>query len=188
MAIIAAGIVLTVLPLGSAAVALVGFVGIWFGMFIGMQRSPAVIRRWATLMVAIGVWFALAAVSGSLARWTEGSAGRASRRGEPSHVEAQGANLQAEVRFTGAQFLISNHSRQPWRDVSIVVKGQPATSSYALQAGRIEPGATMTLSPARLTGPDGAPFNPVRTKPHQLVLSARLGESGPPGSYEVEWQ
>jgi hypothetical protein len=187
IAIIVAGVALTVVPTGSAAIALLGLAAIWGGMFVAMKRSPAVIRRWATLMVAIGAWFALAAGSGSLALWTAGSAARGSQRGEPARVVTEGANLQAEVRFTGAQFLISNHSRQPWEDVSIKVTGQPAGNPYELHAERIAPGETMTLVPSRLLGPNGAPFNAVRTKPHQLVLSAHLGDTGLSGSYEADW-
>jgi hypothetical protein len=102
-------------------------------------------------------------------------------------VSAEGANLQAEVRFTGAQFLISNHSRQPWQGVSIRVNSEPSGGGYVLHADRVAPGATMALAPSRLVDPAGAPFNAVRTKPRDLVVSASLGDSGASGSYEVRW-
>src|SRR5262245_6502478 len=120
LGVLIAGIALTVAPVGSAAVTLFGFVVIWGGLIGFMRRAGTTMKYWATLMVAVGVWFGLAAASGSLARWAPEAQVAATTSG-PARQAATGADLKADVRFTGDELLIANRGRQPWQDISIAV-------------------------------------------------------------------
>jgi hypothetical protein len=188
LALLVAGVGLTALPAGRADIAFAAFAMLWGGFYLMAHRSGATIRRWATLMAACTIWFGIGVASGSLGRWAGSAGAPAAARSEPAHVVTRGADLQAEVRFTGAQFLITNHSPQPWQDVSITVSGAGTGGSYGLHLDRIGPGETMTVQPSRFAAADGQVLNPVRTRPHTLVIAGKEGDGGPEGSYEVGWQ
>lgn len=181
-----AGVALTTLPLGRADVAIAGFVTIWFAFYLFMRRAGPTLRYWATLMAALGGWFVLASVSGSLARWTHRDDAPVVQALEPAKVTTTGADLKADVRFTGEQFVISNKGRQPWEDISLSLKAATAPG-YTLHVDRVAAGRTLTVPPSRFVAADGQAFDAARVKPQSLVIAAHVGNTGPGGAIEVRW-
>jgi hypothetical protein len=188
MLIVVIGVALTTIHVGRADVALSGFVAIWAGLILVMHRSVVTLKYWATLMAAVFAWFFLVSASGSLALWAPAGATGTAAASDTTRGVTSGADLNADVRLTGAQFLVTNNGPSSWRDISLQLTGGSPSDVYATHVDEVAPGRTIALSPARFARADGQTFNAVRTRPRSLSLSARRGDSGRRGTYEVRWQ
>ena len=180
------GVALSTLPLGGAAVAFLGLVAFWFGLYLFMRESAKTIRWFATPMIAVFGWFVLVSGSGSLARWTPNAEVVAASRAEAVQATTSGADLHADVRLTGAQFLVTNNGQTPWTEIVFTLTGSDA-KTYTLRMDRIEAGRTTAIQLPRFTTPDSHPFRMATTKPQALTLEAQGGNSGR-GTYTVRWR
>jgi hypothetical protein len=185
--IVIIGIALTTVHAGRADVALSGFVVLWAGMIVYMWRSVTTLKYWATMMAAVFAWFLLVSVSGSMALWAPGST-ETTASSETAAGVTTGADLKADVRLTGAQFILSNRGDSAWRDISLQLTGSSPADVYAAHLDEVASGGTIALSPARFARPDGQTFNAVRTRPHSLSLSALRADTGQRGTYEIRWE
>lgn len=184
LAVLVVGLVLTVVPAGSAAVAIAGCAAIWFGLYLFMKESAKTIRWFATPMIAIFGWFILASVSGSMARWAP--AGKAAEiRTEPVQTSSSGATLDADVRLTGAQFLVSNQGQQPWTHVMLSLTGTDG-ASYMAHLDQVGAGQTTVVQLSRFAASDGHVFRTATTKPQALTIDATVGTAA--GTYTERWR
>lgn len=180
------GVVLAVVPAGSAAIAIAGCAAIWIGLYIFMRESARTIRWFATPMIAIFGWFILISVSGSLAGWAP--SGKAATVGtEPVQAATSGASLDAAVRLTGAQFLVTNRGHQPWTEVMLSLTGSDR-ATYTTRADRIDAGKTAVVQLSRFVASDGHPFRTATTKPQSLTIDARTEPNEQRGTYTVRWR
>lgn len=181
-----AGVVLSVVPARSAAVAIAGCVAVWLGLYVFMRESARTIRWFATPMIAVFGWFILVSASGSMAGWAP--SGKAAAIGtEPVQATASGASLDADVRLTGAQFLVTNRGQQPWTDVVLSLTGSDRVA-YTTRADRVEAGQTVVVQLSRFAARDGHPFRTATTRPQALTIDARAGTGEQRGAYTVRWR
>ena len=87
---------------------------------------------------------------------------------EPGYVD-----LNAQVRFTGTQFVIVNEDSFDWLDVKLEVNPGTLSKGYELRVPRLEAGATYTVGVMQFTKSDGTRFNPVTTNRKASPSSVR---------------
>jgi ABC-type nickel/cobalt efflux system permease component RcnA len=183
LAVFIVGLVLTIVPTGSAAVTLAGCAVLWLGLYLFMKESTKTIRWFATPMIAIFGWFIIASASGSMARWAPaGHAGAV--EAEAAQPTTTGAALNADVRLTGAQFLVTDRGQQPWTDVSLSLTGSDH-GAYETRIDRVDAGQTVVVQLSRFATADGHPFRTATTKAQALTIEAHAGVGGEPGTYTV---
>jgi hypothetical protein len=180
------GVVLAIVPARSAALAIAGCAAIWIGLYIFMRESARTIRWFATPMIAIFGWFILISVSGSMAGWAP-SGQPATVGTEPVQATTSGASLDADVRLTGAQFLVTNRGHQPWTDVMLSVTGSDH-AIYTTRADRVDAGQTAVVQVSRFVASDGHPFRTATTRPQSLTIDARTATNEQRGTYTVRWR
>ena len=187
LAVLLLGAALATIPLRRADVALLGLIVIWIGLYLFMRQAGPTLRYWATMMAAGALWLILVSVSGSMALWSPKGETTAVRA-EPAKVIASGAELRADVRVAGEQLQISNRGQQPWQDIDLSLNGAPNAGGYRVHMDRVAAGRTITVMLSRFVGAKGQTFDVSHARPQSLAISARLGESGQTGAYEVRWQ
>lgn len=186
LALFVIGVVLAVVPARSAMVAIAGCAAIWIGLYLFMRESARTIRWFATPMIAVFGWFILISVSGSLAGWAP--SGKAATAGtEPVQATTTGASLDADVRLTGAQFLVTNRGQQAWRDVVLSLAGSDH-ATYTTRADRVDAGQTAVVQLSRFAASDGHAFRTATTRPQSLTIEARTGTGEQRGTYTVRWR
>jgi hypothetical protein len=100
---------------------------------------------------------------------------------EPGYVD-----LNAQVRFTGTQFVIVNEDSFDWLDVKLEVNPGTLSKGYELRVPRLEAGATYTVGVMQFTKSDGTRFNPVTTKPKSFSVFCATPNKGT-GYYYGGW-
>lgn len=91
--------------------------------------------------------------------------------------------LVATVRKSGANFLITNDSTQPWFDVTLVLAG--GAQEYRLQIDEVDAGRTVRAAAPQFVDANGVAFDALHAMPRTLIVSAEIGEGGPTGVYAV---
>lgn len=79
--------------------------------------------------------------------------------------------LQAHVRFTGTQFIISNNDDYDWTNVKIEINSGVLRGGYEYKAQRLEAGHSYTIGAMQFTKGDGTRFNPITIKPKEVFIS-----------------
>jgi hypothetical protein len=102
--------------------------------------------------------------------------------GSPPDFES----LDAEIRFDGYQFRITNQGDFAWREVSIDLNGGLAHSGYLHSPGTIVAGQAHTVSATAFRNAKGGRFSPVTDSPDQMTITCRL-ENGKTGRYTKRW-
>lgn len=185
LALVVLGLALTIAPIGRADVAIAGFAALWAGLVTFMRPSGPTIRYWATLMTALGVWFGVAAASGSLTQWT-GSATVATAL-PTAETTITGSDLRADVRVVGPQVVVSNRSQRAWQEISVELTGDADPSMmFVAHLDRLAAGRTITLAASRFTTPDGRAFDMATSRPRTLLVTATVGE-GEIGTHRLTW-
>lgn len=94
--------------------------------------------------------------------------------------------LNAAVRFTGTQFVISNNDSFDWKDVKIEINSGLIKGGYEYKTGLIEAKKTYTIGAALFAKSDGTRFNPFVIKPQNVTISATTpsGRAYYTGSWE----
>lgn len=186
LAVTAAGVGLTVTPIARADASFAGFVLLWIGLFLFMRQSGPNLRYWATLMVAVVIWVSLATISGTLARVGAASGTHASEA-TPAQTRTEGVDLRAEVRFTGAQFVVANRGNKPWREIVLSLHAEKSPDVYKVQLERLAAGRSATVQLSRFATSDGHTFSTDLGGPRSFVIDASTGDTGEHGTYEARW-
>src|SRR5258707_15670328 len=114
------GIGLTASPTGRVGIALVGLAVLWAGGMVAGRRLGPMVRFGGSFFLASAIWAALGfGVPGSFSRWPKDEAAEAATGGALAPTTAAGDQykglvaLNATVRSTGAQLVVTNDSAQP---------------------------------------------------------------------------
>ncbi len=96
-------------------------------------------------------------------------------------------DLNAAIRFTGSQFVISNNDNFDWTNVKFDLNRPGIFSSgYVFNTARIEAGNTYTVGAMQFAKDDGTRFNPITTKAQKLWISCDTPRGT--GLYSGKWQ
>ncbi len=99
---------------------------------------------------------------------------------EPLYID-----LNASVRFTGTQFIITNKDSFNWRNVELEINPGLLKSGYKLNAGLMSAGETYTVGAMQFAKPDGTRFNPLSIKPQSISISCDTPKGK--GFYSGKW-
>ena len=100
---------------------------------------------------------------------------------EPLYID-----LNASVRFTGTQFIITNNDSFDWRNVELEINPGLLKSGYKLNAGLMSTGETYTVGAMQFAKPDGTRFNPLSVKPQSISISCDAPKGK--GFYSGKWK
>lgn len=79
-------------------------------------------------------------------------------------------SLNADVKFTGTQFVITNNDTFDWPNVKLELNSRGFKSGYILRADRLEAGKKYTVGAMQFAKPDGERYNPVTHKAQQFTI------------------
>lgn len=94
-------------------------------------------------------------------------------------------DLNASVRFTGTQFVITNNDSFNWTNVELEINAGVLKGGYKLNAGLMNAGETYTVGAMQFAKGDGTRFNPLMTKPQSITISCDTPEGE--GFYNGKW-
>jgi len=95
-------------------------------------------------------------------------------------------NLNASVRFTGTQFVITNNDTFNWRNVKLEINPGLLKSGYKLNVALIKAGETYKIGAMQFAKGDGTRFNPFLTKPQSISISCSTPKGE--GFYSGGWE
>ena len=104
-------------------------------------------------------------------------------RGRGNSSSASIVDLNTNVIFTGAQFIIQNNDPFDWRNVELKVNSK---SGYILKVGRMVKGERYSVGAMQFTKSDGGKFNPFTHKP--LNISIWCDTPKGRGFYYGKWE
>lgn len=100
-------------------------------------------------------------------------------KGKPSPFEVstppaptRRTELNAEVRFTGTQFVITNKESFDLTNVKMEINGGLFSGGYELKHNRMKANDTYTVGALQFADSDGKRFNPFQMKPQKFTISA----------------
>jgi hypothetical protein len=183
------GIGLTAWPSGQVGIALVGLALLWSGGIVAARRLGPMVRFGGSFFLASAIWAVLGfGVPGSFSRWPKDDAAEAATGALPPTTPAGDrykglVALNASVRSTGAQLVVTNDSTQPWADVKLTIVGS-GSEEYDVELEGIGAGQSVNVPVNRFATPKGTRFNPQRGAPGRtLIVTAEIGAGGPTGVY-----
>jgi len=91
--------------------------------------------------------------------------------------------LDAEVRFTGTQFVIRNNGAVLWEDITCEVNRGSFTHGYLLHIDSLRPGDQVTVGALAFAQADGTRFNPFAMKPRTIDVVATVSAGGRRGMW-----
>lgn len=105
-------------------------------------------------------------VAGILATGTSdsGSSARTER------TAPQTVDLNASVKFTGNQFVITNADSFTWSNCKLEVNSKVFSSGYKYEGATLRAGETYTIGAMQFANSDGERFNPFTHKPQSFSL------------------
>ena len=102
-------------------------------------------------------------------------------------IETAVTGLDAVVKFSGTQFVITNKGASDWVNVKMEINGGIIRGGYALKHWRIGAGQTHTAGALTFAKGDGTRFNPLLMKPRNFDIYT-LDENGIiKGSWHGGW-
>jgi len=179
---------LTAWPSGQVGIALAGLALLWIGGTIAARRLGPMVRFGGSFFLASAVWAALGfGFPASFARWqkeeTAASTGGALQPATLTDDRYKGlVALNATVRSTGTQFVVTNDSTQPWQGVNLTIVGADS-QEYDFQLPELAAGQSANAPAMRFTTSRGSHFNPQRAMPRTFIVTAEIGAGGPTGVY-----
>jgi hypothetical protein len=183
------GIGLTAWPSGQVGVAIAGLTLLWVGGVIAAWQSGPMIRFGGTFFLASALWAALGfGFPASFNQWPRDEAAAASTGGAlPAATLTDDrynglVALNASVRSTGMQFVVTNESAQPWQDVTLAIVGTDS-EEYDLHLPELGAGQSANALAIRFITSRGGRFNPLRSMPRTFIVTAEIGAGGPTGVY-----
>jgi hypothetical protein len=184
------GIALTAWPSGRVGVAMAGLTFLWVGAMIAARQSGPMIRFGGTFFLASALWAGLGfGFPASFDRWPADPGGTSSAGPLPAATLTDDrykglVALNATVRATGTEFIVTNDGAQPWQDVTLSIV-DASSEEYAFRLPALEAGQTTNASALRFTTSRGSRFNPRRSMPRTFIVTAEIGAGGPAGVYAV---
>ena len=100
---------------------------------------------------------------------------------DSSDDEDSTPTLNAQVRFTGTQFVIKNNDTFDWRDVKLEVNPRGLRSGYVLRVALMEAGEEYSVGAMQFAKKDGEKFNPFTHKAQSFSIFCSKG------SYYGQW-
>lgn len=100
---------------------------------------------------------------------------------KPSYID-----LNALVRFTGTQFVITNNNNFDWTNVKLEINSRLLKSGYKLNANVMIAGQAYTVGAMQFAKSDGTKFNPFSMK--ALSMSIFCDTSRGEGFYYGSWE
>jgi hypothetical protein len=182
------GLGLTAWPSGHVGVAIGGLALLWIGGVVAARQSGPMIRYGGTFFLASALWAALGlGFPASFSRWPKDETASSTAGALPAVTLADDrykglVALNATVRSTGTQFVVTNDSAQPWQDVTLAIVGADS-QEYDFRLPEIGPGKSANAPAIRFTTSKGGRFNPQRSMPRTFIVTAEIGAGGPTGVY-----
>ena len=87
-----------------------------------------------------------------------------------SHVPPP-PSLNADVRFSGTQFVIKNNDTFRWSNCELEVNPKTFSSGFTYQAGSLEPGTVYTVGGLQFGNKEGLRFNHLAYKPTAFSIA-----------------
>ena len=89
----------------------------------------------------------------------------------PTNNSAKTIEIHASVRFTGAQFVITNNDNFDWTNVKFEVNSGFLGGGYVLETPIIAAQNTYTVGALQFAKDDGTRLNPFAVKPQNIFIS-----------------
>ena len=184
------GVALTAWPSGRVGVALAGLALLWIGGMVAGRRLGPMVRYGGSFFLASAIWVALGfGFPASFDRWPKDDIAASSGDVLPQAIVTDDrykglVALNATVRSTGTQFIVTNDTTQPWQDVQLAIIGANS-EEYDFELPELAPGQSANAPAARFTTSKGGRFNAQRAMPRTLIVTAEIGAGGPTGVYAV---
>lgn len=83
------------------------------------------------------------------------------------------AKINASVRFTGTQFIITNNDSFDWTDVKMEINGGVFSGGYDLKHPVVKAGQTYTVGAMQFANSDGQRFNPIQMKAKKFSICGK---------------
>jgi len=99
---------------------------------------------------------------------------------EPLYVD-----LNASIKFSGTQFIITNNDSFDWKNVELEINSGLLKSGYKLNAGLMSAGQTYTVGAMQFAKGDGTRFNPLLIKPQSVSIFCDTPKGK--GFYSGKW-
>lgn len=181
------GIGLTAWPSGRVGISLAGLAFLWAGGMMLARRLGPMVRYGGSFFLASAVWVALGfGFPGSFNRWPQADATAADSQLPAATLTDQRYQglvaLNASVRSTGTQFVVTNDTAQPWQDVTLTIV-DAASQEYAFHVAEIDAGQSASAPAMRFTSSKGGRYNPALAMPRTFIVTAEIGAGGPTGVY-----
>jgi hypothetical protein len=90
----------------------------------------------------------------------------------PSQTPPRTTELNASVRFSGTQFIITNEDSFNWSSVKMEVNGGIISGGYELTVPTMKAKETYTVGAMQFADSDGKRFNPFQMKPQKFTIRA----------------
>jgi hypothetical protein len=104
----------------------------------------------------------------------------------PTPSEPLYVDINAAVRFTGTQFIITNNDSFDWKNVELEINPGLLSSGYTLRSDIMKAGQTYTVGALQFAKPDGTRFNPFTVKPQSIGISCATPRGD--GYYSGKWK
>jgi hypothetical protein len=100
------------------------------------------------------------------------------------------AALEARVTFDGVQLTVKNEGATDWLDVRCVLNRSGFFAhGFEYRVKRLDAGQSFKVSARQFTLEDGTRFDPIRTKPTSMAISAKIDSlNGTEAFYYGAWQ
>lgn len=96
-------------------------------------------------------------------------------------------DLEASIRFTGTQFMVTNQDNFDWFDCKLDLNGGLFSDGYVIRVPIIPTQDTFTVGAMQFAKGDGTRFNPLTMKPQNLFVTCDLAD-GRYGIYSGSWK
>lgn len=88
--------------------------------------------------------------------------------------EEERESLNADVSFTGTQFVITNNDYSNWRNVKLKINSGIFGGGYVYEASVLEAGETYKVGAMQFSKSGGERFDPYEMKPKEFDIVARV--------------
>jgi hypothetical protein len=96
-------------------------------------------------------------------------------------------DLNAQVRYDGVQFIITNNDNFAWIDVEFDLNYEGLSSGYTYHASRLESQTVYTVGSMQFAKSDGTMFNPFTQKPLRMSIHCKTPD-GKDGWWYGGWE
>src|SRR5262245_18853792 len=147
------GLGFTVWPSGQVVTAIVGLALLWVGTMLVARQSGPMVRFGGSFFLASAVWAALGfGFPGSFSHWPAAETSQTGNVLSATTLTDERYKdlvaLNASVRSTGAQFVVTNSGTQVWQDITFVIIGADSVE-YDFHVDELAAGQSANAPAAR---------------------------------------